>query len=945
MMKKGTKFAALLLSLALIIPACQKKQPVAPSSDQGSLSESQSQSEQVNYTVSISNKQALQAPDWHAKGDSRKVEIEVEPKANVAQLVREGVIQITSSDTEKLTITGQMANPVTQGQATITVTCGQSTDNVEVTIAEEEVAEVVNYGTEQQPLTISQVLTEVAKEKLENKSYSAQYFFAKAKLKGTITGNAENGHKFKLTDGTNDMEVSSAQVEEGKTAADYANGDIITLRAYVRADNTKDVGYYFSYNNGGQSGKNAPQIIGYEQGQGGETVPEPAVETKTLAEFIALPNSKAKAYKVSAEVKSLNGDKYGNMTLTDGTNDLIIYGCTATATALAWNDADSYVFNNPQDFLTNTVTSAIKRGDTLEMKLIRADYGDTIEASGIVLSVTPGTAVDVPEPAVETKTLAEFIALENSKAKAYKVTAEVKSVAGNKYGNMVLTDGTNDLTIYGSTATASALAWNNADAYVFTNPQDFLTNTTTSAIVAGDTVEMKLIRADYQGAIQGSGIVLSVSGQGGQQEQTNVIELTPQSFLGYDGSATIAYSTEYQTSTVSGVTFRWQQISVQKGNNYAGIQFRNKLSDTNNGTKSNFNNTTAFGAPVEKITFNWASNKNIFANNNALKVTFGKENTFASNTEVKMVSTVADQKTFEVAPTGTDFTFAKVEIDDNFTYSCYFDSIVITLASGEEQQEVLPVGNYLGHATAIEAMGGASIFTMIALGNEKAYIEVAASSPSTKVNTTYTYNAETKVVTMSDDTLGTITAVFDEENHALTQVTLSGSTVAAAIADNGQITLNNAAHYWDCEGTTEQLNQVLAKRVRPSGSWNAALEDVAADTTNFVGGASGAARSGSSDKALGITLRNDFETQQNVQGIGFWVYNPSNADLQIRTWTFGQSYGGASEIGNLTAKANGWTFCRMGFSARNIYNFNICVWNENGQTAEATLTFDNICLY
>ena len=105
------------------------------------------------------------------------------------------------------------------------------------------------------------------------------------------------------------------------------------------------------------------------------------------------------------------------------------------------------------------------------------------------------------------------------------------------------------------------------------------------------------------------------------------------------------------------------------------------------------------------------------------------------------------------------------------------------------------------------------------------------------------------------------------------------------------------------------------------------------------------ARPGASATHRGLTLRHDFEAQQNVQGIGFWVYNPGNSDLQIRTWTFTQNYGGASEIGKLTAKANSWTFCRMGFSARNIYNFNVSVWAENGQTAEATLVFDNVCLY
>ncbi len=237
----------------------------------------------------------------------------------------------------------------------------------------------INYGTEQEPLTISQLLTEVAKLELTNKSYSPQYFFVKATLKGTITGNADGGHKFKLTDGEKDMDVSSAQVEEGKTATDYANGDIITLRAYARADSSKTNGYYFSYNLGGESGKNAPQIIASEKGQGGETVPEPSVTNCTLAEFIAnTEGNYKKAFHFSAQVKSVTGDQYGNMYLTDGTNDLRVYGSTATTNALAWNDADAYIFNNPKDFLTNTTTNVIQAGDTVEVKFVRCDYNTTI---------------------------------------------------------------------------------------------------------------------------------------------------------------------------------------------------------------------------------------------------------------------------------------------------------------------------------------------------------------------------------------------------------------------------------------------------------------------------------------------------------------------------------------------------------------------------------------
>ncbi len=125
----------------------------------------------------------------------------------------------------------------------------------------------------------------------------------------------------------------------------------------------------------------------------GTIVPEPATQDVTLAQFI---NSTATDYTVkfhfSADIKSFkNGeskDKYGNMTVTDGTNDLSVYGSTATASALAWNSVDAYVFTNPQDFMTTAKTNNMKIGDTVEVHFVRYMYNSKLYAQGIILNVT-----------------------------------------------------------------------------------------------------------------------------------------------------------------------------------------------------------------------------------------------------------------------------------------------------------------------------------------------------------------------------------------------------------------------------------------------------------------------------------------------------------------------------------------------------------------------------
>ena len=165
-MKKGTKLVALLLSLALMVPACTPGANPSKSAEPGTSSEAP-----VNYKVTISNKEELQA-EWFVGDQSRKVNLEVEPKANITQLVNEGKIQITSSDPAKLAVEGQMASPVAAGEATITVKCGESEDSVKVTLqarqTNKEKFNIAHEGTAEDPLTNEEALVVAKHEKYNN---------------------------------------------------------------------------------------------------------------------------------------------------------------------------------------------------------------------------------------------------------------------------------------------------------------------------------------------------------------------------------------------------------------------------------------------------------------------------------------------------------------------------------------------------------------------------------------------------------------------------------------------------------------------------------------------------------------------------------------------------------------------------------------------------------
>ena len=151
----------------------------------------------------------------------------------------------------------------------------------------------------------------------------------------------------------------------------------------------------------------------------GETMPEqpkeefkePAVTNKTLAEIIAMndaDNMKA-AYTVTATVSKLGQKEdqtvagaYGNLWVGEGAEKILVYGATATKTALAWDKTTGkYVYTNAKDFDTNELTKDIKVGDKLQLLVVRSAYNGTPQLMVIVLAVNPEETAPTPEDPVE----------------------------------------------------------------------------------------------------------------------------------------------------------------------------------------------------------------------------------------------------------------------------------------------------------------------------------------------------------------------------------------------------------------------------------------------------------------------------------------------------------------------------------------------------------------
>ena len=264
-------------------------------------------------------------------------------------------------------------------------------------------------------------------------------------------------------------------------------------------------------------------------------------------------------------------------------------------------------------------------------------------------------------------------------------------------------------------------------------------------------------------------------------------------------------------------------------------------------------------------------------------------------------------------------------------------TITATAVGGTTPVEIAqPHGNFSGYA--VNATDDSNIFVDVALGDEKAFIELG----SDKLTSTYTFDKATGLVTIAiGGNYGNFTATYDEATNSLKNCAVDGAA-AALLKNNGSLELVAAKKLWDCNGTTEEL-QAQFKRRYMSGSWQV-------DTSNadrfvsYAEGVSGSAmqRRGWTGGAVAVNLAADMDPVE-VKNLGVWVYNSSANDITLRMWIYkGAGLSDNAELGSgLVAKANSWSYIRIGFTAASVRNFQIADFTNSG----VNLVFDDICLF
>ncbi len=146
---------------------------------------------------------------------------------------------------------------------------------------------------------------------------------------------------------------------------------------------------------------------------------EGAIAEVSIADFLAAPVDANAQYKLTGLVTSIAKAEYGNIYIRDWSGEAYVYGVGAKG---------------------EFETLGVEVGDIITVIGTRGEYkGDPQMAGGQYDS-----HIDVTEVSI-----AEFNAAEKSKDVYYRVTGTITEVAKADYGNLYITDGTDNLYVYG----------------------------------------------------------------------------------------------------------------------------------------------------------------------------------------------------------------------------------------------------------------------------------------------------------------------------------------------------------------------------------------------------------------------------------------------------------------------------------------------------------------
>ena len=247
---------------------------------------------------------------------------------------------------------------------------------------------------------------------------------------------------------------------------------------------------------------------------------------------------------------------------------------------------------------------------------------------------------------------------------------------------------------------------------------------------------------------------------------------------------------------------------------------------------------------------------------------------------------------------------------------------------------------------------------VIAIGNySNGLVSVIINDVHDAGATSISFNESTNKITITttgqynNKTIGNITGTYS--NGTISSISTAGVTFYSASVTR----VSASTSFYDLEGTTAQLQSNFVRRYRGSGggSWSidTTNEDrVYSNGNHYVSGSSALSLKGTSNSGhVAFSLANDLSSRISVKYINFWVYNPTDSDIDVRIWVYSATGFGTNvelEAGYKTAKAHSWTYCyachysnSTTIATTSSYNFQIADLTGSG----ANLSFDNVLFY
>lgn len=356
-------------------------------------------------------------------------------------------------------------------------------------------------------------------------------------------------------------------------------------------------------------------------------------------------------------------DAYGNMVITDGTTDVIVYGAaasTSTASKLIWDGIECiYNFTNGQTFKTDDLTKDLNLGDKVVLKCIRADYtsGDTItkEIKGLVMStvVNSLTAIDVT-PVKTQYDVGESIGTVDFSVKGtYAVSGEEtieSSLCSISPSGELTTIGEKTVTIsYGGKSDTYVITVNGQEVDItdITILEDELTllstdepyELTSEVLPSNTTEEATWSSTNEEVATVNNGVVTyvgagttTISLSGAKGVKTASVAVTCKLGAKYTRAGVVATDDLVVTDLIEGAAYadfsKIKKTSAavyagQCGGTNGGIQLRSKNNDS--GVI-----TTASAGHVTKVALEWESHT---ASGRTVQV-YGKNTAYADDTDL-----------------------------------------------------------------------------------------------------------------------------------------------------------------------------------------------------------------------------------------------------------------------------------------------------------------------